>query len=145
MAYHVVDPAELGQWDDRPADVRSVSEAADLDYQDAKLGMRIYEAEPGQQLPTTYHYHEEQVEAFYVVSGDLAVETPEGEFTVAAGEVFVAHPGSPHRAYDPDDADAPVRVLAIGAPTVDDAVPYDPGEGGAGEDGAGDGDGDGEA
>lgn len=126
MAYHVVDPDELDQWDDRPADVRSISAAADLDYQDAKLGMRIYEVDPGQQLPTTYHYHEEQVEAFYVLSGNLTVETPEGELAVAAGEVFVAHPGNPHRAYNPDDADSPVRVLAIGAPTVDDAVAYDP-------------------
>jgi len=126
MAYHVVDPDELDQWDDRPADVRSISAAADLDYQDAKLGMRVYEAAPGEQLPTAYHSHEEQVEAFYVLSGDLAVETPEGEFAVAADEAFVAHPGNPHRAYNPDDADAPVRVLAVGGPTVDDAVPYDP-------------------
>lgn len=136
MAYHVVDPDDLDQWDDRPADVRSISAAADLDHQDAKLGMRVYEAAPGQQLPSTYHYHEEQVEAFYVVSGDLSVETPQGEFAVAAGEVFVAHPGNPHRAYNPDDAAEPVRVLAIGAPTVDDAVPHDPGPDG---DGGGDG------
>lgn len=35
-------------------------------------------------------------------------------------------PGSPQRAFNPDSADGPVRVLAIGAPSVDDAQKYDP-------------------
>jgi len=127
MGYHVVDPSGLEQWDDRDVDVRSISAAVGLDYQDAPLGLRTYEAGPGQQLPLSYHYHDEQVEAFYVLEGRLHVETPEGEFVVGTDEAFVAEPGSPHRAHNPADAEGRVRVLAIGAPSVDDAHPYEPG------------------
>lgn len=126
MGYHHIDPADLDQWDDRPADVRSISAAAGLDYQDSKLGMRVYEAEPGQQLPLGYHSHDEQVEAFYVLEGTLHVETPEGVFEVGADEAFVVEPGSPQRAFNPDEADGAVRVIAVGAPTVDDGHMYEP-------------------
>jgi mannose-6-phosphate isomerase-like protein (cupin superfamily) len=126
MGYHHVDPDALDQWDDRPVDVRSISAAAGLDYQDSKLGMRVYEAAPGQQLPLGYHYHDEQVEAFYVLEGTLHVETPEGEFEVGADEAFVVDPGSPQRSFNPADADASVRVIAVGAPTVDDGHMYEP-------------------
>jgi mannose-6-phosphate isomerase-like protein (cupin superfamily) len=128
MGYHHVDTAELDQWDDRPVDVRSISAATGLDYQDAKLGMRIYEAAPGEQFPLSYHYHDEQVEVFYVLDGELHVETPEGEFVVGADEALVVEPGSPQRAYNPEDAGGSVRALAIGAPSVDDAHTYEPGE-----------------
>lgn len=126
MGYHVIDPETLEQWDDRDCDVRSISAAAGLDYQDAPLGLRRYVATPGQQLALDYHYHDEQVEAFVVLDGRLHSETPEGELVVEPGETLVVEPGSPHRAFNPTDADAPVTVLAIGAPTVDDAHPYDP-------------------
>ncbi|WP_247006503.1 cupin domain-containing protein [Halorientalis litorea] len=128
MGYHLIDPAELDQWDDRPVDVRSVSDAADLPYQDAKLGLRVYEADPGEQLPLKYHSHDEQVEAFYVLDGTLHVETPAETFTVETDHVFVVEPGNPQRAHNPEDATESVRVLAIGAPSVDDARPYDPDE-----------------
>jgi len=126
MGYTIVDPDDIDQFDDRPVDVRSISVAAGLEYQDSPLGIRIYEAEPGEQLPLAYHYHDEQVEVFYVIEGQLHVETPEGEFVVEADTLFVVEPGSPHRAHNPEGADASVRVLAIGAPTVDDAHQYDP-------------------
>jgi mannose-6-phosphate isomerase-like protein (cupin superfamily) len=125
MSYHLVDPADLDQWDDRPVDVRSISAAAGLDYQDATLGLRVYEAAPGEQLPLKYHYHDEQVEAFYVLDGTLHVETPEQEFVVGSDQVLVIEPDSPQRAYNPEQATASVRVLAIGAPSVDDAHRYD--------------------
>ena len=128
VSYHHIDTAELEQWDDRPADVRSISAAAGLDYEGAPFGLRIYEADPGEQLALAYHYHDEQTEAFYVLEGELRVETPDGEFVVGADEAFVAAPGNPHLAHNPDDAERSVRVLALGAPTVDDARPYDPGE-----------------
>ncbi len=129
MGYHLIDPDELDQWDDRPVDVRSISVAAGLDYRDAPLGLRIYEAEPGEQLPLRYHYHDEQVEAFYVLSGDLHVETPDEEVVVGTDRAFVVEPGNPHRAHNPSDAEGNVRVLAIGAPTADDAHTYDPADG----------------
>jgi mannose-6-phosphate isomerase-like protein (cupin superfamily) len=126
MGYHVVDPTGLDQWDDRDVDVRSISAAVGLDYEDAPLGLRTYEAAPGQQLPLAYHRHDEQVEVFYVLEGALHVETPDETFVVERDRAFVVEPGSPHRAHNPDDAEASVRVLAIGAPSVDDAHVYDP-------------------
>ena len=126
MGYHLVDPNDLEQWDDRPTDVRSLSVAAGYDYQDSALGLRVYELDPGEMSGLAYHYHDQQVEAFYVLSGSLHVETPDGDIVVEADQALFVDPGSPQRAYNPDDADAPVRVLAIGAPSVDDAHPYEP-------------------
>jgi len=126
MGYHLVDPDDLEQWDDRPTDVRSLSTAAGLDYQDSALGMRVYELGPGEQSGLAYHYHDEQVEAFYVLSGTLQVETPEGEYAVDADQALFVDPGSPQRAHNPEDADSSVRFLAIGAPSVDDAHVYEP-------------------
>jgi len=128
MGHHHVRVSDLEQWDDRPVDVRSISAAAGLDYQDAPLGLRVYEADPGEQLPLTYHYHDEQTEAFYVLEGELHVETPDGGLVIGADEVLVVDPGDPHRAYNPADAAAPVRALAVGAPSADDAHEYDPEE-----------------
>ena len=126
MGYHHIDPADLEQWDDRPVDVRSISTAAGLDYQDSPLGLRVYEADPGEQFGLSYHFHDEQVEVFYVLDGRLHVETPDEEFVVPADSVFVAQPESAHRAFVPADADGPVRVFATGAPTGDDVHKYDP-------------------
>ena len=125
MGYHHVVTDDLGQFDDRPADVRSISASAGLDYEGAPIGLRVYAADPDEQLPLAYHYHDEQTEVFYVLEGTLHVETPEGTYTVETDEAFVAEPESPHRAYNPAEADSPVRVLAIGAPTVDDAHEYE--------------------
>lgn len=126
MGYHLVDPDDLDQWDDRPTDVRSLSVAAGYDYQNSKLGLRVYELSPGEQSGLQYHYHDEQVEAFYVLEGTLHVETPDEEYVVEAGQALFVDPGSPQRAFNPDHADAAVRVLAIGAPSTDDAHAYDP-------------------
>ena len=128
MGYHHVVTDDLEQFDDRPTDVRSISTAAGLDYEDSPLGLRVYDVAPGEQPPLTYHYHDEQTEVFYVLEGTLHVETPQEEFLVGADEAFVAEPESPHRAYNPEDADASVRVLAIGAPSVDDAHAYEGGD-----------------
>ncbi|MFB6195315.1 MAG: cupin domain-containing protein [Haloplanus sp.] len=129
MGYHLVDPDELGQWDDRPTDVRSLSVAAGYDYQNSKLGMRVYELAPGEQSGLRYHYHDEQVEVFYVLDGTLHVETPDEEYVVESDQALFVDPGSPQRAFNPDDADDATRVLAIGAPSVDDAQTYEPDEG----------------
>ena len=126
MGYHLVDAADLDQWDDRPTDVRSLSVAAGYEYQDSKLGLRVYELSPGEQSGLSYHYHDEQVEAFYVLDGTIHVETPDEEFVVEPDQALFVDPGSPQRAFNPESADGPVRVLAIGAPSVDDAQEYDP-------------------
>lgn len=122
MGYHVVDPADVEPMEDRSAEARSISEAVGL----KNFGLRLYHGAPGEQIPKRYHYHDEQEEAFYVVEGTLHVETPDREYVVPAGQLFVAEPGSPHRAFNPDDAGADVRVLAVGAPSVHDAHGYEP-------------------
>jgi mannose-6-phosphate isomerase-like protein (cupin superfamily) len=107
---------------DHPCDRRSVAEAAEL----AQLAAAVYELAPGEQLATTYHYHDQREEVFYVLAGNLHVETPEETFVVGADEVFVAEPESPLRPYNPDEAEGPVRVFGVGAPTFDVGRPYDP-------------------
>ncbi|MBX0304614.1 cupin domain-containing protein [Haloarcula salinisoli] len=124
MAYHHIDPAELPETEDYPCDRRGISDAAEL----LALHAATYEMAPGEQLPRSYHYHKQREELFYVVSGPVHVETPEGEFAVETGEVFVAEPESPHRAFVPEDADQSARVLGVGAPKSDPGLPYEPDE-----------------
>ncbi|WP_227356217.1 cupin domain-containing protein [Haladaptatus salinisoli] len=126
MGYHLIDPNDLDQWDDRPTDVRSLSVAAGYDYQNSKLGLRVYELAPGEQSGLSYHYHDEQVEAFYVLDGTLHVETPDETYVVESDHVLFVDPGSPQRAFNPETAETATRILAIGAPSVDDAHPYEP-------------------
>ena len=121
VSYHVIDPDHLDPTPDRDADRRAIGESAGLE----NVALNVYTADPGQTVPLKYHYHDEQEEAFVVLEGTLHVETPETEYTADAGEVFVAEPGSPHRAFVPEDADSGVRVVAVGAPVVDDAHAYD--------------------
>ena len=118
MGYHRLDPDDVEAEAGRSATRRSLSDHLGL----TKLGLNLYDIAPGEQAPLRYHYHTEQEEAFYVVEGELHVETEDGEIVVQAGELFVADPGHPHRAYNPDDATGPVRTLAVGAPPVDDYV-----------------------
>lgn len=125
MRYTVIDPADLERADERPCDLRRLSDAAGMET----VAINRFDAEPGEQLPLAYHSHETQEEAFVVLSGTLHVETPDEEFTVPEGSMFAVEPGAPQRAYNPADADDAVSVIAIGAPAVDgDAVPYEPEE-----------------
>ncbi|SDK34395.1 cupin domain-containing protein [Natronorubrum texcoconense] len=123
MDYSVVDPDELEPIEDRDCDLRLVSKSAGLE----NVAINRFRAEPGEQLPLAYHYHEQQEEAFIVQSGTLHVETPDGEYEVPAGSVFSVRPEAPQRAYNPADAETAVEVFAIGAPAVrGDAVKYEP-------------------
>ncbi|TKX78920.1 cupin domain-containing protein [Halorubrum sp. SD626R] len=123
MGYRVVDADAVDPAPDRPCECRKLSDPGGLEH----AAINRFRAEPGEQLPLAYHYHETQQEAFYVLSGTLAVETPDGTYEIETDELFVVDPESPQRAYNPDDAGGPVTVLAIGAPpAADDAVAYDP-------------------
>lgn len=124
MGYSVLAPEDVEATPDRPCLQRALGDAAGVE----NLAVNLYAAEPGEQVPLAYHYHDDQEELFYVLSGTLHVETPEGTLRVGTDELFVAEPGSPHRAHNPADAAAPVRLLAVGAPAVDDAHAYDPDE-----------------
>lgn len=125
MGYHVVDSADVDPAPDRPCELRPVGKAAGLE----RMAVNRYRAAPGEDVPLGYHSHGEQEELFYVVSGTLAVETPEGTFAVPEDNLFAVDPGSPQRAYNPADADDAITVLAVGAPPVTgDVSMYDPDE-----------------
>ncbi|NHX35912.1 MULTISPECIES: cupin domain-containing protein [Halolamina] len=123
MGYRTVETADVEPTPDRPCELRRLTEAAGLEH----VALNRYSAAPGEEIPLAYHYHDEQEEAFYVIAGEIAVETPEGTFAVSADELFAADPDSPHRAYCPEDADEAAEVLAVGAPQTDgDVHVYEP-------------------
>lgn len=122
MGYHVISSADVEATSGRPASQYALGAAAGLE----QFALNEYEADPGEAIPLAYHYHTEQEEALYVLEGTVHVETPEETFELGEGQVFVAEPESPHRAFNPADAAGPVRVLAVGAPAVDDAEVYEP-------------------
>lgn len=123
MGYRVIDPDDVEPEPDRPSECRKLADIGGLEA----MAINRFHAEPGEELPLAYHYHDEQQEAFYVLEGTLAVETPEKTYEVPTDCLFVVDPESPQRAYNPTDADGPLTVLAIGAPLVDgDVHPYDP-------------------
>lgn len=123
MGYQVVDPDDVDPIEDRPCVTLPVGDSAGLE----NIGLRLYRVAPGEQMPLAYHYHDEQEEVFYVLTGTLHVETPDEEFEISAGRLFIAEPESPHLAFNPNGADGPVEVLALGAPPVDDVHPYEEG------------------
>lgn len=123
MGYRVVETESIAPEPDRPCECRKLSAPGGL----TAMAINRFRAVPGEQIPLAYHYHETQQEAFYVLDGTLSVETPDGTYEVGTDDLFVVDPECPQRAYNPADADAPVTVLAIGAPPADDdAVAYAP-------------------
>ncbi|WP_142860941.1 cupin domain-containing protein [Salinigranum halophilum] len=125
MSYRVVETETVEAEPDRPCTLRRLSERAGLE----RMAVNRFEADPGEQVPLAYHYHDEQEEAFFVLSGTLHVETPAEEYVVPAGSLFAVEPGSPQRAFNPADADERVELVAVGAPAVSgDAHAYDPDE-----------------
>ena len=122
MGYHVIDPSDVEPLSDRPSETRDVGGAAGLE----NVGLRRYVVAPGEDVPLSgLHYHDEQEEVFYVVSGELRVETPDREFVVEADQFFVAEPKSPHRAFNAADSTDDAVVVAVGAPSVMDGHRYE--------------------
>jgi mannose-6-phosphate isomerase-like protein (cupin superfamily) len=83
-----------------------------------EFGFNAYAAEPGEEIPWGYHRHPDHEELFYVLSGRLAFETPEGEFRVGPGEAFFVPRDHPNKARVVGDA--PARFIAVGAPKASD-------------------------
>lgn len=123
MTYHVIDPYDIEQTPGRPSETHYVSEAIGMN----NMGLRFYDVNPGEDIPNTQglHYHDEQEEVFFVVSGELTVETPEETYIVPQGSFFIAEPKNAHYAYNHPDATENVTVVAIGAPSVQDGHAYD--------------------
>ena len=128
MGYEVVESRDVSPTEDRPCELRQLTAGTDP----STLAVNRYRVDPGEQIPIQYHYHDEQKQAFYVLSGTLVVETPDGAYTVDSGSLFAVTPESAHRAHNPADADAAVEVLAMGAPADEGSVyPYEPDDGGS--------------
>lgn len=71
--------------------------------------------EPGQRLSqNAYHYHRDQSEFYYVVSGRLRVEVEERSFDVEEDEVLLFEEGVPHLLHNCHDE--PCKIIAIGYP-----------------------------
>jgi len=87
------------------------------------FGCNYYEAEPGERVPWGYHRHPDHEELFYVIAGELAVETPDGTHRVAADEAFFVPRDAPNRAVAVGDE--PCRFLAVGAPKDADGAVID--------------------
>lgn len=150
MGYQLIDPGELEPLPNRPSTAIEISDhyvpPPDFDAPDVEpdertgrgpqnVGFRIYHVQPGEDVGQRYHYHDEQEEIFYTISGSLHVETPDREYVVPPNHVFLVEPGSPKRAFNPASNDEAVHLLAIGAPSYgvmgrNDGHAYDPDEDG---------------
>jgi uncharacterized cupin superfamily protein len=73
-----------------------------------RIGGALWELEKGERV-CPYHYHHGVEEWLVVVSGTPTVRTPDGEQTLAAGDV-VCFPGSPEGAHT---VHGPGRVLIL--------------------------------
>ena len=125
MTYEIVDPTAQDALPNRACETRPICGSKKDASRFENLGIRFYVVNPGDQIPQGLHYHETQEEGFYVISGVLYIETPERTYDVNKGYLFLAEAGSPHRAFNPKDANQSAQVLAMGAPTSDPGRLYD--------------------
>lgn len=86
----------------------------------SEFGFNVIVADPGERLPWGYHRHPDHEELFYVVSGTVAFETPEGTFEVGPDEAFFVPRDAPNRGVAVGDGRA--TVVAVGAPKAADAA-----------------------
>lgn len=110
MGYHHVGVAGIDPASDRPNSKRSSADTPGLE----NGAVNRYEAEPGEEIPLAYHYHDDQEEVFYVLSGTATFDTEDGQLEVGAGEAIRFEPGEYQHGHN--ETDDPVVALAIGAP-----------------------------
>jgi quercetin dioxygenase-like cupin family protein len=104
FAYDQFSPPPDGGIDPDSAEVRSAGEVlADADA--LRVAVRDAPAEPR-------HEHADQLEALYVLAGELAVTVGDEQARAPAGAWVQIEPGVPH-AVEPD---GPARVVAVHAP-----------------------------
>jgi mannose-6-phosphate isomerase-like protein (cupin superfamily) len=84
------------------------------------FGVNVYTADPGEQVPWGRHRHPDHEEVFFVLTGELCVETPAGEFSVGPDEAFFVPADHWNRAVA--TGAEPCRFLAIGAPKDSDGA-----------------------
>lgn len=83
-----------------------------------EFGFNVYTADPGERIPWGYHRHPNHEELFYVLSGELEVETAEGTVRVREDEAFFVPENAPQKARAVGDQ--PARVIIAGAPKQSD-------------------------
>lgn len=102
---------DLDDWMGPASVKRSVGSALGAEH----LAMNYYELEPDESFAFGYHAHGDQEELFYVVEGTATFETDDGDVTVGTGEVVRFAPGEFQQGRN--ETDAPVKALAVGAPS----------------------------
>lgn len=94
-----------------PASVRRpLANALGAEY----AAINYYELEPGESFAFGYHYHEDQEEVFYILSGTATFETEDGTITVGPNEVLYVAPGEFQQGFN--RGEERVVALALGAP-----------------------------
>ncbi|MFB6184149.1 MAG: cupin domain-containing protein [Haloarculaceae archaeon] len=78
------------------------------------VAISYYEVDPGETLGAIVHTHFDQEELFYVLSGTVTFEQPDGDVVVRTDEVIRFAPGDYQLGYN--DGDETATVLALGAP-----------------------------
>lgn len=88
---------------------------------DARCYAAFYRIPPGK-ANYPYHYHVSNEEVFYIISGQGIIETPEGNRSIASGDVIVCPPGErgAHRIVNASEAEDLVyfEVDAVSSPDV---------------------------
>jgi uncharacterized cupin superfamily protein len=109
------------EWDDPGARVRRASLGARLGTE--RLGLSLWELPPGE-AAYPYHFHLAEEELLVVLAGAPLLRTPDGERTLAEGDVvaFPVGEAGAHELRNPGDADA--RFLAVSAQGTADVVVY---------------------
>jgi uncharacterized cupin superfamily protein len=83
------------------------------------VAVNHYDLSPGS-LIGGYHAHHDQEEVFYVLTGTLSFDTPQGDVELGPDEAIRFAPGEFHVAYN--DGEAPAEVIALGAPPDSEAI-----------------------
>ncbi|NLG25206.1 MAG: cupin domain-containing protein [Clostridiales bacterium] len=76
-----------------------------------QCAVSVYELAPGKSA-YPYHYHTQNEEVFYILSGRGVVRTPEGERTVSAGD-FLFFPANEKGAHKITNADSGAPLVYI--------------------------------
>ena len=90
---------------------------------DARMGATLYELAPGAP-ESRMHMHFGAEEMFFVLSGRPLFRNPQGEETLAAGDVVFCPEGRAGAHTFSNPTDEPVRLLALSAGGFPDVVAY---------------------
>jgi mannose-6-phosphate isomerase-like protein (cupin superfamily) len=114
-------------WDDAYAFGSEFEDGVNIDLIEAldraEMRPRLWRVEPGEKL--SYHYHEEQEELFYVVSGTGQMLIGEDKELVEIPEGGFIKPGVSTPRSLRNDTDEDVVWLIVGAPPVFEGILWD--------------------